>query len=93
MEDLLSKQVVPGLLDINDTFVIRTKPDGSCLPHVLSRFAYGNQGHPKEMRVRIVYELFHHIEDFLDDEYIETGLLPEAKPMYQPLELLSVMFQ
>jgi hypothetical protein len=71
-EDILSRSVIPVdvRIGMNTWFCISTSADGNCLPHVLSRYCYGHEGHASEMRVRMVFEgVLNH------RDYVDSGLL------------------
>ncbi|XP_021343382.1 uncharacterized protein LOC110443481 isoform X1 [Mizuhopecten yessoensis] len=57
----------------NNLVPIRTVGDGNCLPRVGSLFAFGNEKHHVEMRVRIFMELCQFEDYYLDDSYLNRG--------------------
>lgn len=50
------------------------RADGDCLPGCASMFAYGNDNHPAEMRVRIIHELALHDDYYLNGDNLSRGL-------------------
>ena len=72
--DTLAQVLVPQEVDrLGNMFTVGTSSDGSCLPHVMSRFAYGHEGESDEMRVRLVVEGVLNAPAYLDHDNLLSG--------------------
>jgi hypothetical protein len=77
-EDFLSDQCIPLETYLRGErseywFCIDTSKDGNCLPHVLSRYVFGHEGRPHEMRVRMCFEGVYHFRDYVDSNLLMHG--------------------
>ncbi|XP_021349427.1 uncharacterized protein LOC110447813 [Mizuhopecten yessoensis] len=79
--------------DAPDDFVpIRTVGDGNCLPRVGSLFAFGNEKHHNEIRVRMFIELCRYEHYYLDDSYLKRGTEQGLVNISKTLALFSDVF-
>jgi len=51
-------------------FPVATSADGNCLPHCMSRWAYGHEAETDEMRVRLVFEAVDNVDVYLSNTYL-----------------------
>ena len=51
--------------------------DGNCFPRCVCLAAYGSQAMHQEMRVRLIFELVHHMELYLDNNFMCRGFKNE----------------
>ena len=58
---------------MGDMTAIAVSPDGSCLPHTMSRFAYGHEGEVSEMRARLVIEAAMNFVQYTAHEMLLKG--------------------
>ena len=70
--DSAAQTLVPQDAD-SDRFPALIYGDGNCLPRCASVYAYGNEDHYDEMRVRIVQELVLNKEKYLKDKVMKNG--------------------
>jgi hypothetical protein len=77
-EDELSTSLVPNeaffLKERSDFYMaVATSKDGNCLPHVLSRYCYGHEGRPNEMRLRMCFEGIYNFRQYVNSELLVYG--------------------
>ena len=73
-QDTIAQVLIPDDIQRQaDLFAIAVSPDGSCLPHAMSRLAYGHEGQVSEMRVRLVLEATMNLVQYTSHEMLLRG--------------------
>ena len=80
VEDELATFHMPApLLDPRRVFPVAVLADGNCLPRTMSRLIYGHEGYHCEMRMRLVFDMVFHIDEYLNNDKLRKGLADEVK--------------